>query len=83
MREERMAGVGSVCRDRSMEDNLSAWAEMKAGSEEGRRYCLRLRLDASAGNTALRDPTAYRCNMAHHWRTGDAYKVRCLSLARF
>jgi hypothetical protein len=29
-----------------------------------------------AGNKALRDPVAFRCNLQHHWRTGHTYKVR-------
>jgi glutamyl-tRNA synthetase len=76
MREERMAGTPSARRDRPAAESLAAWAEMRAGSEEGRRCCLRLKLDHTAGNTTLRDPTAYRCNEARHWRTGDTYKVR-------
>jgi hypothetical protein len=28
-----------------------------------------------AGNKALRDPVAFRCNLQHHWRTGHTYKV--------
>lgn len=75
MREERMAGTPSARRDCTVEENLAAWEEMKKGSEVGRLYCLRLKLDHTAGNTALRDPTAFRCNEISHWRTGDTYKV--------
>lgn len=35
MRDERMHGVESRCRGRSVEENLRLWGEMFAGSEEG------------------------------------------------
>jgi hypothetical protein len=79
MREERMAGKASARRERPLEETLAAWAAMRAGTEEGRRCCLRLKLDAAAANTALRDPVAYRCNEVPHGRTGEKYKVRAQS----
>ncbi|KAF8056743.1 glutamate--tRNA ligase [Scenedesmus sp. PABB004] len=75
MREERMHGVESRCRGRSAEESLALFRAMQAGSEEGLRNCLRFRLDMAAGNKALRDPVAFRCNLTHHWRTGETYKV--------
>lgn len=75
MREQRMEGVESVRRNASVEENLRAWKEMLAGSDEGRRYCLRIKMDMTAANRALRDPVAFRCNANHHWRTGHTYKV--------
>lgn len=36
---------------------------------------MRVKLDMSAANKALRDPVAFRCNLTHHWRTGHEYKV--------
>ena len=36
---------------------------------------MRIKLDMSAANKALRDPVAFRCNLTHHWRTGHEYKV--------
>jgi glutamyl-tRNA synthetase len=74
MREQRMHGIESVCRNRSVEENLRLWQEMLKGSEEGIRNCLRVKLDMTAANKALRDPVAFRCNPTHHWRTGTKYK---------
>ncbi|KAL4439440.1 hypothetical protein ABPG77_008769 [Micractinium sp. CCAP 211/92] len=74
MREERMVGTESRCRGRSVEENLRLWGEMFAGSEEGLKNCMRVKLDMSAANKALRDPVAFRCNLTHHWRTGHTYK---------
>jgi hypothetical protein len=40
---------------------------------------MRVKLDMSAANKALRDPVAFRCNLTHHWRTGHEYKVGAAS----
>lgn len=74
MREQRMHGIESTCRSRNIEENLRLFNEMLAGSEEGRNNCLRIKLDMTAANKALRDPVVFRCNDTHHWRTGDTYK---------
>ena len=77
MREERMAGIESACRGRTVEENLKLWEEMKAGSEVGRQNCMRFRMDMKSTNKALCDPVAYRCNVdTPHWRTGTTYKVK-------
>ena len=74
--QERMDGVASARRGRSVEENLAAWREMREGSEEGLRSCLRLKMDMAAPNKALRDPVAFRCNATPHHRTGTRFKVR-------
>lgn len=78
MREERMEGIESACRNNSVETNLKMWEEMVKGSPEGCKCCLRLKIDMKADNKTLRDPVGYRCNVenAHH-RTGTKFKVRC------
>ncbi|PRW45405.1 glutamyl-tRNA synthetase isoform A [Chlorella sorokiniana] len=48
MREERMVGTESRCRNRSIEENLRLWNEMFAASEEGLKNCMRIKLDMSA-----------------------------------
>ena len=76
MRAERMDGVESRCRGRSVAENQAAWAEMVAGSEAGLRFCLRFRMSMSDPNKAMRDPVAYRCNVeTPHHRTGRRYCV--------
>ena len=74
--QERMDGVASARRGRSMEETLAVWVEMQAGSEEGLRNCLRLKMDMSAANKALRDPVAFRCNPTPHHRTGTRFRAR-------
>ena len=76
MRAQRMEGIESPCRANSVERNLAMWAEMVAGSDAGVRCCLRFKIDMQAPNKALRDPVAFRCNVATpHHRTGGRYKV--------
>lgn len=75
MREERGAGIKSGRRDRSIEENLRVFDEMKKGSDEGVRNCLRAKISVDANNKTLRDPVIYRCNPTPHARTGDKWKM--------
>ncbi|KAG2146845.1 tRNA synthetases class I, catalytic domain-containing protein [Suillus bovinus] len=75
MREERGKGVASAHRDDSIEDNLRHFEEMKIGSPEGLRWCIRAKISVDDQNKALRDPVIYRCNLIHHHRTGDKWKI--------
>jgi glutamyl-tRNA synthetase len=74
MREERMAGVESRCRDRPAAETRAIFAAMQRGEAAG--VVLRLKIDMKSANTAMRDPVAYRVNTeVPHWRTGTKYKV--------
>ena len=75
MRKERMDGIKSKYRDRSISENLSQWTEMINGTDKGRLCVMRAKMDMEAKNKALRDPTLFRCNMTPHHRTGTHYKV--------
>lgn len=75
MREERGQGIASAHRDDSVEDNLRHFEEMKTGSPEGVRWCVRAKISVDSQNKALRDPVIYRCNLIPHHRTGDAWKI--------
>jgi glutamyl-tRNA synthetase len=70
MREERMDGVASKNRDATVDENLARFAEMKTGSEEGLRWCVRAKMSVDNPNKAMRDPVIYRCNVTPHHRTG-------------
>ena len=75
MRHERMEGIASKCRDASFEENLAHFEEMKTGSEEGLRWCIRAKMSVDNPNKAMRDPVIYRCNPTPHHRTGSKYKI--------
>lgn len=76
MRAERMDGIKSSRRDRSVEENLRVFTqEMKNGTPEGLKSCLRAKIDYQNNNKTLRDPTIYRCNLTPHQRTGKKWKM--------
>jgi glutamyl-tRNA synthetase len=76
MRDERMHGIASKRRERSIEENLRIFEEMRQGTEEGLANCMRAKLSVDNPNKAMRDPVIYRCNIedAHH-RTGRKWKM--------
>lgn len=73
MAAERFDGIKSKRRDESVEDNLSRFGEMKAGTEEGKRWFIRSKMSIDNPNKAMRDPVIYRCNPHPHHRTGDKW----------
>jgi glutamyl-tRNA synthetase len=75
MRDERMKGIASKNRDKSVEDNLAILEEMKKGSEIGLKNCIRAKMSVDNPNKAMRDPVIYRCNLLPHHRTGEAWKM--------
>ncbi|KAL2787138.1 tRNA synthetases class I, catalytic domain-containing protein [Aspergillus keveii] len=75
MQAQRMNGEASKRRDASVEENLARFEEMKKGTEEGFRWCLRAKMSVDNPNKAMRDPVIYRCNPAPHHRTGDKWKI--------
>ncbi|EME30810.1 glutamyl-tRNA synthetase [Galdieria sulphuraria] len=76
MREERLECKESAYRNNDKETNMKLWNEMKLGSEQGIKCCLRAKIDMKSKNGALRDPILYRClaSVSHH-RMGTKYKV--------
>lgn len=77
MRDQRWKGLPSARRDRSVEENLRIFTEeMKNGTEEGLKNCIRAKLSVDNPNKALRDPVIYRCNIeTPHHRTGTKWKM--------
>ncbi|TGZ84433.1 glutamyl-tRNA synthetase [Ascodesmis nigricans] len=75
MRAERMDGIASARRDRTVEENLRIFEEMAKASEEGLKNCLRAKISVDDPNKAMRDPVIYRCNPEPHHRTGSKYKI--------
>ncbi|KAH0475045.1 MAG: hypothetical protein KVP17_002143, partial [Porospora cf. gigantea B] len=76
MRLERGEGVDSRARLHSIEENQRRWAEMKSGSDEGLKNCVRAKLNMQDKNKCMRDPVMYRCNAeTPHHRTGHQFLV--------
>lgn len=68
-------GKNSPYRDRSVEENLKLFAEMKEGKYKDGEHVLRAKIDMSSGNMNLRDPLIYRIRHASHPVTGDKWCI--------
>jgi glutaminyl-tRNA synthetase len=68
-------GQNSPFRDRSVEENLALFEDMRAGRVEEGVCVLRAKIDMSSPNISLRDPAIYRVKKASHHRTGDAWQI--------
>ncbi|MBP1584856.1 MAG: glutamine--tRNA ligase, partial [Lachnospiraceae bacterium] len=62
-------------RERSVEENLQLFEEMKEGKYADGEKTLRARIDMASPNINMRDPVIYRvAHMTHH-RTGDKWCI--------
>ncbi|CDW94721.1 MULTISPECIES: glutamine--tRNA ligase/YqeY domain fusion protein [unclassified Thiomonas] len=68
-------GVDSPWRNRTPEENLRRFEEMRAGQHPEGSMVLRAKIDMAAPNINLRDPAIYRIRFAHHHRTGDTWCI--------
>ena len=68
-------GKDSPDRDRSVEENLRLFQEMREGKHPEGSYTLRAKIDMAHSNMNMRDPALYRIRHAAHHRTGDAWKI--------
>ena len=68
-------GKESPYRNRSVEENLQLFREMRAGKYPDGSKCLRAKIDMSSPNMNMRDPVIYRILRSTHHRTGDAWCI--------
>ncbi|MEP6682590.1 MAG: glutamine--tRNA ligase/YqeY domain fusion protein [Parafilimonas sp.] len=68
-------GINSKFRDRSIEENLQLFEDMKAGKFKDGERVLRAKIDMSHPNMLMRDPLMYRIKHAHHHRTGNNWCI--------
>jgi glutaminyl-tRNA synthetase len=68
-------GIGNAFRDRSIQENLTLFAAMKAGAYNDGEKVLRAKIDLASPNMHMRDPLLYRIKKAHHHRTGDQWCI--------
>lgn len=69
------AGKESPYRNRSIEENLKLFEEMRAGKYPDGSKCLRAKIDMASPNINMRDPVIYRILRETHYRTGDKWCV--------
>ncbi len=68
-------GKNDPSRDRSVEENLRLFEEMKDGRYADGEKTLRAKIDMASPNINMRDPVIYRvAHMTHH-RTGDKWCI--------
>ena len=68
-------GSNSPWRERSVEENLRLFAEMKEGKYADGEKVLRAKIDMASPNINMRDPVIYRILRATHHRTGDKWCI--------
>lgn len=68
-------GKESPYRNRSVEENLRLFAEMREGKYAEGEKVLRAKIDMASPNIVMRDPVMYRILHASHHRTGDAWCI--------
>ena len=68
-------GKESPYRDRTPEENLCLFREMRAGKYPDGSRCLRAKIDMASPNINMRDPVIYRILRATHHRTGDKWCI--------
>ncbi len=68
-------GKESPYRNRSIEENLALFEEMKAGKYTDGEKVLRAKIDMASPNINLRDPVIYRIAHASHHNTGDKWCI--------
>jgi glutaminyl-tRNA synthetase len=68
-------GKNSPYRDRSVEENLQMFRDMRDGKYEDGTKVLRAKIDMASPNINMRDPVIYRvAHMTHH-NTGDQWCI--------
>ena len=68
-------GKESAYRNRSVEENLKLFEEMRAGKYKDGEKVLRAKIDMASPNINMRDPIIYRvAHMTHH-NTGDKWCI--------
>ena len=68
-------GKESPYRNRSIEENLKLFEEMKAGKYADGEKVLRAKIDMASPNMNMRDPIIYRVAHISHHNTGDKWCI--------
>ena len=68
-------GTESPYRNRTAEENLALFEQMRAGQFPDGARTLRAKIDMASANLNLRDPVMYRILHAEHHRTGNKWCI--------
>ncbi len=69
------AGTNSPYRNRTVEENLKLFEEMRSGIYKDGEKILRAKIDMAHPNINMRDPAMYRIIHAHHHRQGNTWCI--------
>ncbi|MBT8632541.1 glutamine--tRNA ligase/YqeY domain fusion protein [Polynucleobacter paneuropaeus] len=69
------AGKNSTYRERTSEENLQLFRDMRDGKFKDGEHVLRLKIDMSHPNIVMRDPVVYRIRHTDHHRTGNKWCI--------
>ncbi|MBE0700701.1 MAG: glutamine--tRNA ligase/YqeY domain fusion protein [Acholeplasmataceae bacterium] len=69
------SGNASKYRNRSIEENLTLFHQMKDGQFKEGECVLRAKIDMSSPNMNMRDPVLYRISFAEHHNTKDTWVI--------
>ena len=73
--EYRTQKKDSPYRNRTVEENLKLFEQMRQGRFEEKEKCLRLKIDMKHDNPCMRDPVAYRIKYVPHPHAGDKWCI--------
>jgi glutaminyl-tRNA synthetase len=68
-------GTDSPFRNRTPDENLSLFRDMRAGKYPDGSHVLRAKIDMGSPNMNMRDPVLYRIRHAAHHRTGNQWCI--------
>jgi glutaminyl-tRNA synthetase len=68
-------GKDSPYRNRTVEENLELFEQMRSGALPEGTCVLRAKIDMASPNINMRDPAMYRIRHARHHQTGDKWKI--------
>ena len=68
-------GKNSPYRDRSVDENLVLFKQMKEGKFAEGKACLRAKIDMASPFIVMRDPVLYRIKFAEHHQTGNKWCI--------
>lgn len=71
----QLPGKDSPYRNRTVEENLKLFSEMREGKYAEGEKILRAKIDMAHPNMHMRDPIMYRIINTHHHRTGDKWCI--------
>jgi len=75
MKECRRNGINSPFRNRTVEENLDYFENMRQGKYEEGECCLRMKGDMQHVNSNMRDHVAYRIKYTAHPHAGDKWCI--------